>query len=190
MTTQTNTTPVPTLASAQAVVNFFQHPSDVYNIMKKHGDELWQLTPVQYLEPYWLSANSETKKLKFDLSAAPICFSMEFWEWVQLVLKPQLEGEFEGLRLIDSYSRTPIEYQMHNLESPSLQIIVLCYETDAENEVIEEAHDLEISIHWHKDMTNTDNAMLIENLLSDMCDDDFTIAELNQYLALIGNPDE
>ncbi len=184
MTTQSTLNANPD--NINAVGNFFEQPEAAYETMHSIvGEPLRQL-----VEPYWLTANPETNKLRLKLTSAPITIQMEFWEWVALILEPQLNGEFEGLKFIDSYLQGHKLYDLSHLGSEELTCIVLCYQVNEEGENIEGSHDLEIYVHWHRDMTRTNDVLLIEKLFSDMIKPYFTVKDLDRYLALIGNPDE
>ncbi|AMJ93615.1 hypothetical protein AVL56_04390 [Alteromonas stellipolaris] len=175
-----------TNVNINAVNNIFEQSEAAYEAMVSIvGEPLRQI-----LEPYWLTANPDTNKLRLKLSSAPISLEMTFWEWIALILEPQLNGEFEGLQIIDTYFQGQKLYDLSHLDSAKLTSIVLCYQLDEDGERIEGANDLEISVYWHKDMTQTNDVLLIEKLFTDMVKRDFTIEHLDHYLALIGNPDE
>ena len=97
MTTQSTLNTDPT--NINAVSNFFEQSEAAYEArVSIVGEPLRQI-----LEPYWLTANPDTNKLRLKLTSAPISLEMTFWEWIALILEPQLNGEFEGLQVIDTY---------------------------------------------------------------------------------------
>jgi len=182
MTTLTNTTDL----KVNSYLSYDDHPADARTLMRNIGGKHIE----NALEPFWLEANPETKKLKFELTAAPLCISVGFWDWLLLVIKPMLKGKFEGLKLIDVGFQYPVKNDMYRQDSPCLTIIMICYQLDSTNKIIEHAHDVEISINWHKSLTKTNDAILIEKLFSDMCEIDFSIEQLDHYLTLLGDPTE
>lgn len=143
-----------------------------------------------YCPHYVVSANEANNKLRFDLKAAPITFSMTFPEFIHVVAKPTFEGQLEGLEIFGAGIMCIQEKLLLGEEIDQLDAVVVCYQLNENGERIENTHDVEINVNWHSSMTKTSDYRLIEKLFYDLGEADFSTEDLNQSLELIGNPAE
>jgi len=71
-------------------------------IVKSAYDDANNGDRTKYYPHYVMSANESTKKLKLNLIAAPIRFSMSFHEYMHLIARPVFEERIEGLEIFEA----------------------------------------------------------------------------------------
>jgi hypothetical protein len=141
----------------------------------------------KYYPHYVMSANESTNKLRLDLRAAAITFTMDFQEYMHLIARPVFEGRIEGLEIYEAGIVSVQEKVLLGEEIDQLEAGVTCYQLNDDGKRIEHAHDIEIMVNWHSSMTKTSDYRIIENLFHDMNEVDFSADKLNEALAVIGN---
>tara|TARA_R110001599_G_scaffold235453_1_gene434667 strand:- start:17325 stop:17891 length:567 start_codon:yes stop_codon:yes gene_type:complete len=137
---------------------------------------------------YTFSANESTGLLEIDVVAAPIVWEWSFTEFISDFLTNKLKGHFKNIDVNMFYGTQNVNglpsYQnMAPIESS--KVVFLMYQLDEIGEVQDEAHDIELIVHWHKSMTKTNDYKLIEQLFERLAELDFTLEELEQRLAQI-----
>lgn len=137
---------------------------------------------------YTFSANESTNSLELDVAAAPLVWQWSLTEFISVFMRNKLKGHFKDIDVVMFHGTETINglpsYQ--NL-SPikSMKGAFLLYQLDEQGEVISDAHDIELSVYWHKSMTKTDDCQLIEQLFERVAEPDFTLEELEKFQALI-----
>jgi len=149
-------------------------------------DEAYNEDRSKHVPHYALSTNPLTSNLKLDLSAVPLVFTLQLPEFVFAIAKPILEDRFEGLQIFDAGIVCTPENGLHGETINTLTAGITCYQLDEEGKIIEGAHDIEIMVDWHSSMTTTSNFKLIEKLIYDLPDPDFSLEALNESIAKIG----
>jgi len=156
-------------------------------IVKSAYDDANNGDRTKYYPHYVMSANESTNKLKLDLRAAAITFTMDFQEFMHVIARPVFEDRLEGLEILGAGIVSVQEKILLGKDIDQLEAGVTCYQLNDDGERIEQAHDIEIIVHWHSSMTKTSDYRLIENLFHDMNEVNFSADKLNEALAVIGN---
>jgi len=156
-------------------------------IVKSAYDDANNGDRTKYYPHYVMSANESTNKLKLDLRAAAITFTMDFQEFMHVIARPVFEDRLEGLEILGAGIVSVQEKILLGKDIDQLEAGVTCYQLNDDGERIEHAHDIEIIVHWHSSMTKTSDYRLIENLFHDMNEVNFSADKLNEALAVIGN---
>ncbi|MDX2370854.1 MAG: hypothetical protein QNK36_21040 [Colwellia sp.] len=158
-----------------------------YEIVMSAYDNAYNDDRSETCPHYAMSANESNNKLRLDLRAVPLTLHMTFPEFIHVIAKPIFEGRFEGLEILTAHTNYDDRPLLLGEEIDELITVVTCYQLNDDGERIDDAHDIEIKVHWDSVMTETSNFRLVEKLFYDMSKVDFSAEHLNESLALIGN---
>ena len=137
---------------------------------------------------YTFSANESTNSLELDVAAAPLVWQWSITEFINVFMRNKLKGHFKKIDVVmfhgtETVNDVPSYQNLSPIES--MKSTFLLYQLDEQGEVINDAHDIELSVYWHKSMTKTDDCQLIEQLFERVAEPDFTLEELEQFQPLI-----